>query len=44
LVVAAIKMDAMVEADDRAGYATWAGIALRIAKLGPQADEAETRH
>lgn len=44
LVVAVMKMDAMVEADDRPGYATWAGIALRIAKLGPQADEAETRH
>ena len=38
LVAAALKMDVMFEADDHAGYATWAGIAFRIAKLGPQAE------
>jgi len=44
MVAAAMKMDAMLEAGDRAGYATWAGIALRIAKLGPQMSGDETRH
>lgn len=44
MVMAALKMDAMLAADDRAGYETWAGIALRIAKLGPDVIEAETRH
>ena len=34
LVVAAERMADMERAADRAGYATWAGIALRIAKLG----------
>lgn len=44
MVVAALKMDAMFAANDRAGYATWAGIALRIAKLGPETTSIETRH
>ncbi len=44
MVAAALKMDAMLEAGDHAGYATWAGIVLRIAKLGPQVDDGETRH
>ena len=44
MVMAALKMDVMLAADDRAGYATWAGIALRIAKLSPNVTEAETRH
>ncbi len=44
MVATAMKMDAMLEAGGHAGYATWAGIALRSAKLGPQADAGETRH
>ena len=44
MVAAALKMDAMLAAGDHAGYATWAGIALRIAKLGPQSSGDETRH
>ena len=44
MVAAAMKMDAMLEAGDHAGYATWAGIALRIAKLGAQVNDRETRH
>jgi len=44
MVAAAMKMDAMLESGDRAGYATWAGIALRIAKLGPPVSGDEARH
>ena len=44
LVATAMQMDAMLEAGDRAGYATWVGIALRIAKRGPQVKTGETRH
>jgi len=44
MVATAMKMDAMLEAGGHAGYATWAGIALRSAKLGPQVDAGETRH
>lgn len=44
MVMAALRMDAMLAADDRPGYATWAGIALRIAKLGPNVTGTETQH
>ena len=41
---AAIRADAMLEADDRAGYAIWAQILTYIAKLGPILDEGATCH
>ena len=44
MVVAALKMDALLEVDDQAGYATWAGILLRIAKLGPGGREGAVFH
>ncbi len=44
MVVAALKMEALLEVDDRAGYATWAGILLRIAKLGPTGREDAVFH
>ncbi|MBC7496984.1 MAG: hypothetical protein H7243_07470 [Sphingomonadaceae bacterium] len=44
LVAAAERMAELEEAGDREGYATWTGIALRIAKLGPQVDAGDPRH
>lgn len=44
LVAAAQRMAELEKVGDREGYATWAGIALRIAKLGPQSPGTETRH
>ena len=44
MVFAALKMDALLEVDDQAGYATWAGILLRTAKLGPGGREGSVVH
>lgn len=44
MIVAALKMDMLLEADDRSGYATWAGILLRLAELGPGRREGAVFH
>jgi len=44
LVAAAERMAELEVAGDREGYATWASIALRTAKLGPLSSVSETRH
>jgi hypothetical protein len=44
LTVAALRLDAMLEADDREGYGVWAQIMTYIAKLGPEHDPSATCH
>ena len=43
-IEAAKRCDAMFEADDRQGYATWAQILTYISKLGPVVDPHATKH
>ena len=43
-IVAAMRVDAMLEANDHAGYAVWARIFAYIAKLGPIIEAGTTRH
>lgn len=43
-VQSAMRADAMLEADDREGYAVWLSVLTRICKLGPNADAGATRH
>jgi hypothetical protein len=42
LEVAAKRLDAMLEADDREGYWVWCQILTRISKLGPVVPEGTT--
>jgi len=44
LEVAAKRLDAMLEADDRDGYWVWCQILTRISKLGPVVPEDTTAH
>lgn len=43
-VQAAVRVDAMLEAEDREGYWVWVQILTRICKLGPDPDPNATRH
>ena len=43
-IQAAMRIDAMREADDRAGHWVWCRILTRITTLGPATDEHATKH
>jgi len=43
-VQAAMRIDAMFEADERDGYWTWCQILTRITTLGPATDANATKH
>ncbi len=43
-VQAAMRVDAMMAADDRAGHWVWCRILTRITTLGPATEEGATKH